>query len=126
MKLKMIAATFLFAAVPLCAQAQNPPNAPKPTKAAAQHVVQTISADKAKTQKYCEIAALGEQIDQAAQKKDEKKVDELSQKADDMSAQLGPEFVALMNGLQDLDPNSKDGKEIESVLDGLDSLCAKK
>jgi ABC-type transporter Mla subunit MlaD len=126
MSLKFIAAIFVIAAVPVCAQAQNPPNAPKPTKAAAERVVQTISADKAKTQKYCEIAALGEQIDQASQKKDEKKVDELSQKADDMSAQLGPEFVALMNGLQDLDPNSKEGKDIEAVLDGLDNLCGKK
>jgi hypothetical protein len=95
-------------------------------KASAQRVVAMISADKAKTQKYCEVAALGEQIDEASKKKDEKKVDELSQKADEMSAQLGPEFVALMNGLQDLDPNSKDGQEIETILDGLDNLCGKK
>ena len=126
MRLKIIAAAVVISAAPLCAQAQNPPKAPKPTAAAAQHVVQIISGDKAKIQKYCEIAALGDQIDQASQKKDEKKVDELSQKADDMSAQLGAEFVALMDGLQDLDPNSKDGKEIESILDGLDNLCAKK
>ena len=126
MNLKIVAAIVVIAAAPVCAQAQNPPNAPKPTKAAAERVVQMISADKAKTQKYCEISAIGEQIDQATQKKDEKKADELSQKADDMSAQLGPEFVALMNGLQDIDPNSKEGKEIETVLDGLDNLCAKK
>jgi ABC-type transporter Mla subunit MlaD len=126
MNLKIIAAVIVIAAIPLCAQAQNPPNAPKPTKASAQRVVAMISADKAKTQKYCEVAALGEQIDEASKKKDEKKVDELSQKADEMSAQLGPEFVALMNGLQDLDPNSKDGQEIETILDGLDNLCGKK
>jgi hypothetical protein len=123
MNLKLIVAVVAIAAVPVYAHAQKPQ---KPTKADAQRVVQLISGDKAKTQKYCDIASLGEQIEQATQKKDTKKADELSQKADEMSAQLGPEFVALMDGLQDMDPNSKDGKDIDAVLEGLDNLCGKK
>ena len=99
--------------------------AAKATNADAQKVVKMISADKAKTQTYCDMAKLGEQIDQADQKKDTKKVDELSKKMDDMTKKLGPEYVALMEGLQDIDANSKDGKEIGETLEGLDKLCAK-
>src|SRR5258708_4196748 len=98
MQLKFIVAVLAIIALPLSAHAQpkKEQSAPKPTKASAQKVVQMISADKAKTDKYCEIAALSDQVEQAMQKKDEKKADELSQKAEEMQAQLGPEFVALM------------------------------
>ena len=56
-------------------------------------------------------------------KKDEKKMDELSQKADTMAATLGQEYVTLMAGLEDMDPNSKPGQDIAGVLEGLDKLC---
>jgi hypothetical protein len=126
MKLTSILAVLAIAALPAYALAQSQPKAaPKPTKADAQKVIKIISADKAKTKLYCDIAALGDQIDAAAQKKDEKKMDELSQKADDMGAKIGPEYVALMDGLQEMEPNSKDGEEIGAVLEELDKLCAK-
>jgi hypothetical protein len=123
MKLSSIVAAFVIAAVPACAQAQKP--AAKATNADAQKVVKMISADKAKAQTYCDMNKLGEQIDQADQKKDAKKVDELSKKMDDMSQKLGPEYVALMDGLQGVDPNSKQGQEISATLEGLDKLCGK-
>lgn len=125
MKLKLIAAIAVVAAIPLVVQAQPKPAAAKATKADAQRVVQGITADKAKNQKYCELATLGEQIDQAEQKKDNKKVEELSKKSDDLMAQLGPDYAKLMDGLQNTDPQSKDGKEIGEVLEGLDKACAK-
>jgi len=103
---------------------QAPPAAPKPTKAAAQKVIQIVTADKAKTKLYCDIAALSDQIDAAAEKKDEKKVDELAQRADEMGNKIGPEFVTLMDGLQDMPPDSKEVEEIGSMLEVLDKLCA--
>lgn len=124
MNLKLIVAIVAIAAMPVGAQAQKP-GAAKVTKADAQKVVQMISADKAKTQAYCDMAKLGDEIEQADQKKDSKKVDELAQKLDDMSKQLGPEYIALMDALQDVDPNSKDAEDIGAILDGLDKLCAK-
>jgi hypothetical protein len=124
MKLKFIVAVAAIVALPFCAQAQQK-GAPKVTKADAQKVVNIISADKAKTKLYCDIAALGEQIDAAAEKKDEKKIDELSQKADDMGTKIGPEYVALMDALQDLDPDSKESKDIGALLETLDKACAK-
>jgi hypothetical protein len=123
MKLKFIVAVLAIAAVPAGALAQGAPA--KATKADAQKVVKTISGDKAKTQAYCDIAKLGDQIGDADAKKDTKKVDELSKQMDDMSTKLGPEYIALMDGLQDVDPNSKEGKDIAAILDGLDKLCAK-
>ena len=125
-------AILAITALPVCAQAQQKeqpaplPAAPKPTKAAAQKVIQIISADKAKTKLYCDIAALSEQIDAASQKKDEKKVDELAQQAEDMGGKIGPEFVSLMDGLQDMNPDSKEAEEIGTMLEALDKLCAKK
>lgn len=123
MKLKLFVAIAAIAALTVGAQAQPKPK--KVTKADAQKVVALISADKAKTQIYCDMAKLGEQIDQADQKKDSKKVEELGTKMDEMTQKLGPEYVALMDGLQGMDPESKEGKDISAVLDGLDALCKK-
>ena len=108
--------------MPVCAQAQKQ-SAAKVTKRDAQKVVRIISGDKAKTQTYCDMVKLGEQIEQANDKRDNKMVNELSQKLAALVEKLGPEYVALMDGLQDIDPESEGGQEIESVLDGLDKLC---
>jgi hypothetical protein len=120
MNLKLIAAILVIAAVPVCAKAQKPSAA---TKADAQKVLKIISGDKAKTKTYCDMTKLGEQIEQANEKKDNKMVNELSQKLAALGEKLGPEYVALMDGLQDIDPESEVGQEIELVLLDLDKLC---
>jgi len=38
---------------------------------------------------------------------------------------LVPNILRLIDGLQDMDPESEDGKEITSTLEALDKLCAK-
>jgi len=124
MNLKLIVAILAIAAVPVGAQAQKP-GAAKVTNADAQKVVKIITGDKAKTQAFCELNKLGEQIDQAEQKNDSKTADALSQKADALAEKLGPEYAALMDGLQTLDQNSKDGDAIGKTLEDLDKLCAK-
>ena len=124
MKLKLIVAILVIAAVPVCAQAQTP-SAAKVTKADAQKVLKIISDDKAKTQTYCDILTLGVEIEEADQNKDAKKTDELNQKMDELTKKLGPEYVALMDGLQDINPNSQVGQEIGSTLSALDKLCTK-
>ena len=90
MNLKLIVAILVIAAVPMFAQAQKP-SAANVTKADAQKVVKMISGDKAKTQTYCDMAKLGDQIEQANEKKETKKADELSQKMDELGTKLGPE-----------------------------------
>ena len=148
MKLNLFIVSFLVAAMPVCAQAQAPqpipsPQAPKATQApkapkaakgskeettkvtAAQKVVKTISTDKAKTQTYCDIGKLGEQIQEADKKNDMKKIDELNSKMGELATKLGPDYVALIGGLDDIDPDSKEAHDIGSALASLDKLCAK-
>ena len=121
---KLIVAVLTIVAVPVCAQAQKP-SAAKVTKADAQNVLEIIRDDKAKTQTYCDIAKLGDQAGDAAQKKDEKKADELNQKMAELSKKLGPEYNAMLAALEDTDMESEDGQEIGRTLETLDSLCPK-
>jgi hypothetical protein len=53
---------------------------------------------------------------------DTKKVEELSQKLDELEGKL-PEYTALVAGLAQVDPNSADGQEIGSIILKLDELC---
>jgi hypothetical protein len=122
MNLKLIIAMLAIAVLPVCAQAQQPSGAKLKTEA--QNVIKMISGDKAKVQTYCQIDELSDQATQAAQKKDDKKVDELSRKIEELEGTLGPEYVALVRELEEVDPNSQDGQEISSALDALDRLCA--
>ena len=106
------------------AQAQKPSTA-KVTTADVQKVVTFISGDKAKTQTYCDIGKLNEQIEEADEKKDIKKTEELSQQIDALGKKLGPEYAALMDRLQQVDPESEDGKKIGLMFEPLDKLGAK-
>jgi hypothetical protein len=121
---------------PKAPKASPTPKAPKSVKdskdskettklAVAQKVVKTISGDKAKTQTYCDIGKLGDQIHEANEKNDMNKIDELNSKMGGLATNLGPEYVELISGLEDMDPNSKEAKDIGVVLEGLDKLCAK-
>ena len=123
MKLKLVAAISLFAALPVVAQAQS--NAPKPTVADAQKVVQLITGDKAKLKAYCDMGKLQEQMEAAEQKKDTKAAQALGAKADALSQQIGPEYVKLMDGLDNVDPSSAEGKQFSTVFDGLIKQCGK-
>ena len=124
MNLKLIVAILVIAVVPVFARAQ-PPSAAKVTRADVQKVVKIISGEKAKAQTYCQIGKLGEQIEEANDRKDSKTADELAQKMKELENNLGPEYVALMDGLQDIDPESDDGADIGAALAALDKLCAK-
>ena len=125
MNVKLVVTICVLAATPAFAQ-QPPPAGPKPTKADVQKVVQIVSGDKAKTATYCDMAKLDDQIAEADSKKDQKKVEELSKQADALSQTLGPEYVSLMTGLQQVDSSSAEGKDFSSALEALDKLCAKK
>ena len=117
----LIVAILLIAEAPMYAQDQQS-NAIK-LKADAQKVVSIIKGDKAKTQVYCEINDLGEQIGEADQKKDDKNAEALSQQVTELEKKLGPEYLALVNNLNNVDPNSPEGREIDSILAPLDDFC---
>jgi hypothetical protein len=121
MKMPLIVAISLICAAPVYAQDQQL-NAAK-LKADAQRVVSIIKGDKAKTQVYCEINDLGEQIGEADQKNDDYKAEALSQQVTELEKKLGPEYFALVNDLNNVDTNSPEGREIDSVLAPLDDSC---
>jgi hypothetical protein len=117
----LIVGILIISTMPLCAQAQQPDAAK--LKADAQKVVSIISGDKAKTQTYCQIANVGEQMNQAVQAKDKKKFDELAQKLPELEKNLGPEYLGLVESLGKMNLPPKDGQEIVSMFDKLDDSC---
>jgi len=107
--------------VPFRADAEQPDMAK--LKADAQKVVSIISRDKAKSQIYCQVTDLGQQIDQ---EKDRNKAETLVEKMNELEKQLGPEYLELLKASKDIDPTSKDGEDIISMFDELDEACPEK
>jgi hypothetical protein len=124
MNLRVSVVILLMAAVPMCAQAQSR-SVPIVSRDDAQKVAAVISGDKVKTQTYCDIQELGEQMERAYEKRDIKLVDELFQKIDTLEKTLGPEYAALLNGLQDIAEDDQLGAEFISAVAALDGLCAR-
>jgi hypothetical protein len=125
MNLKFMAVS-LCAAFPVIALAQqNGPaaNAPKPSTADVQKLVQSIGADQAKLKTYCDIGKLQDQMDQAEQKKDTKAIAALGAKADNLGKQLGPDYERVMAGLEQIDPNSAEGKRYTALFQPLFKQC---
>ena len=115
---KSMVAILMIVTAPVCAQVQ------KPTRADAQKVFEIISGNEAKTQIFCDIGKLGDEIEQAAERKDTRTTDELHRKIDELGRKLGPEYAALMNGIQNVDSDSEDGQQISATIQALDKLCA--
>ena len=96
---------------------------PAKLKADAQKVVSIIKGNKDKTQAYCQINELAEQIGQTDQEKDRKKAEALSRQVFELEIKLGPEFISLVSSLKGLDPNSQQAQEIDLILAPLDDSC---
>jgi hypothetical protein len=123
--MKIFIAILLIAAVPAYALAKDRATA-KLSKGDAQKVATIIWSDKTKTQTYCERNKVSDQMNQAYGKNDKKMVDDLSQKIGRLEKVLGPEYIALMDGLQKLGPeNEKRVVEIMLKFAALDRLCTK-
>jgi hypothetical protein len=128
MRLKLVAAISALATISALAHAQqggSQPNIPKPTKADVQNVVQIVTTDKVKTQAYCDLTKLYDQIEAAEQKTDSDTIQALTKQADALVANLGPEYSKMIEGLEEVDLTSSEGKEFMSILSGLDKLCTK-
>jgi hypothetical protein len=126
MKLKLVAAISALA-IPALAHAQQSgpqPKVPKPTKADAQNVVQIITSDKVKTQAYCDLTKLEDQV-KAVQQNDTKTVETLTKQAEALIGKLGPEYFKLMDGLEQVDPKSSEAEEFMAILSELNKRCTK-
>ncbi len=126
MTLKIFVAAALFVVVPIFSFAQSDkPNvqSAKPTIEDARRLVETISSDKDKLKAYCEIGKLREQLDNAEEKGDAKEFEELVAKLDSLEQQMGPDYIRVMDGLGDVDPDSAEGQKFSAVLEPLRKQC---
>jgi hypothetical protein len=126
MYLKLLLAVTIFATVPIVAFAQKDEptdQAPKPTVADAQKVVEMISNDTGKLQTYCEIGKLEDEMANAEEAKDTKAVEALVSKAEALAQQMGPEYMKLVEGLELIDPRSTESEKLAAVLSALDDKC---
>ena len=78
-----------------------------------------------KTQAYCDLTKLEDQVKAAHQKNDTKTLEALSRQAQSLLDKLGPEYFKLMDGLERVDPKSSKAKEFMSILSELDKRCTK-
>jgi hypothetical protein len=62
-------------------------------------------------------------VEQAQQKKDNKALQALNAKAESLVQQMGPGYIKMMEGLDEVDPNSDEGKRFVAVFDALDKRC---
>jgi hypothetical protein len=84
----LIVAILAISAAPLCAQRQQQ-NVAK-LKADARNLVSIIGGDKTKTQTYCQIENLSEQLIQAVQEKDRKNANALAEKIAELNKKWVP------------------------------------
>ena len=104
-------------------QGGSQPKAPKPTLEQVQQVVQIISSNKTKLQQYCDVVRLNQQIAEADRRNDTNTLQFLIKQADDLAEKIGPEYVAMLEGLSQIEENSSDGVQIVAAIGSLDKLC---
>jgi hypothetical protein len=125
MKLTIAVAACAFAAAPAFAQ-EKPPSHATLSTAELQKVMQIVSSDKTKTQQYCELGKINQQMAEAQEKRDTTTLNRLGQQADELAEKIGPEFVRFIDALDQMDEESSEGKELVAALETLDKLCTDK
>jgi hypothetical protein len=113
-----VIAILAISAVPIYARAQQWDA--DTLKAEARNFFTIISGDKRKSQYYCKIVELNDQIDE---KEDPIEARKLTQKRNRLEEKLGRKYVAFVSGLMHLDNDSRDYRRIASILERLDKMC---
>ena len=123
MILKLLVAVTLSITVPVIAFAQKASptkTAPKPTIAQVRKLFQMISSNKAKLKAFCDANQLEQQMEEAERQKDSQALEALNAKADALES---PEYTKVMDGLEEVDPNSAEGKQFATVINTLMKQC---
>ena len=128
MNLKVIAALSLLVTTSAFAQGQMggpSPEGPKPTMADVQKVIEILNGDQAKAKLYCVLAKLSDQVADAEERNDTKKLEELNKQIEASEPKLGVEYKDLEERLQQIDASSKEGQELYAAFLPLGKLCSK-
>jgi hypothetical protein len=75
------------------------------------------NGDKAKFEAHCQTPDISGQVDRADREQSSKNRMDLSR----LQKKLGPKHVALIHALKDVDPESPHGRELASIIEGLDA-----
>ena len=78
-----------------------------------------------KTQAYCDLAKVFDQIQVAKEKHDSDTAQALGKQLLPLVDKLGPEYVKVINGMDQVDLTSSEGEELLSILSELDKRCTK-
>jgi hypothetical protein len=113
-----VGAILAISAAPMHAQAHQP--SAETLRVEARNFAKIISGDKRKSQTYCKIVELNDQIDE---KEDPIEARKLTQKRKKLEGKLGRKYVALVAGLMKIDKDSRDYRQIASILEPLDKFC---
>ncbi len=119
MKKTMLICALAVMAFPFAAHSQ----AAKVSVDDVKKLIGQIEADPKQVTAYCEMSKLYNEAYEAGEKKDDKKADELAKKADDMGATLGGDYARIMDGLQEIDPASDEGKTVIATFEPLEQKC---
>jgi hypothetical protein len=89
-------------------------------RAEARNFFKIVGGDKRKSQTYCKIVKLNDQIDEKEDPIDARK---LTRERNKLEKKLGRKYVAFVSGLVHLEKDSRVYKEITLVLERLDKGC---
>jgi hypothetical protein len=82
-------------------------------------VIGNVISDKTKTEDSSKPSDLSEQLGRFYREKHSKKGKKKRMDLSQLRKKLGPDHVALIHALRDVDPESPDGKELASIIAGL-------
>lgn len=114
MKAKFAAAAALLVAFSAPALAQDKAPPPPASKAEVQKLVDSIKADKGKLDLFCKDMKLDEEAAAADEKKDQKKLDEISKQMDELGKKISPDFDRIMGTL---------GEDTQPMVEELSKTC---
>jgi len=113
-----VGAILAISAAPMHAQTHKP--SADTLKTEARNFAKIISGDKRKSQTYCKIVELNDRIDE---KEDPTEARKLIHRRDKLEEKLGRKHAALVARLMKIDKDSRDYRQIASILEPLDKLC---
>ena len=83
-----------------------------------------ISNDKAKLHANCEMGKLQQQIEKTEEGNDAKSINAFVAEADAIAQQIGPEYLRIVEGLEEVDPSSAEGQKFAAVFNTLSDKCS--
>jgi hypothetical protein len=125
MLLKALIGVAIFAGTTVAAVGHEEPTnqTSKPTLKDVQHLAEMVSSDKSKLRAFCELGQLLDETRQAVEYNDTNAIAAVTANTDAFERQLGPEYDKVINGLDQIDFSSDEGKRIAEVFGSLQKKC---